>query len=169
MWCENHLSLCGFLSFLCIFIIGWTIQVIYSEQALVWRSLHSQPSVLCNALLKMIQQVLWKEELHSLWASGSLSQEAGRSSRSMCEMWITFICRTARSERVWLCRRCSRSRHHSPCRLSPQATPDVDEEGFSLRPGDEGDDILPAKQQDTFFCNFSRFGRLSGSVLLIKN
>lgn len=26
-----------------------------------------------------------------------------------------------------------------------QASPDVDEEGFSLRPGDEGDDILLAK------------------------
>lgn len=26
-----------------------------------------------------------------------------------------------------------------------QASPDVDEEGFSLRPGDEGDDILSLK------------------------
>lgn len=26
--------------------------------------------------------------------------------------------------------------------LSPQASPDVDEEGFSLRPGDGGDDIF---------------------------
>lgn len=52
---------------------------------------------------------------------------------------------------VWLCllRRPSRtgsSRHRSACCLSPQATPDVDDEGFSLRPGDEGDDILSAKQ-----------------------
>lgn len=34
-----------------------------------------------------------------------------------------------------------------------QASPDVDEEGFSLRPGDEGDDILSAKSRCS--CNSS--------------
>ncbi len=31
-----------------------------------------------------------------------------------------------------------------------QASPDVDEEGFSLRPGDEGDDILLVRSLGTF-------------------
>lgn len=35
----------------------------------------------------------------------------------------------------------------SLCSLFPQASPDVDEEGFSLRPGDEGDDILFGEEQ----------------------
>lgn len=30
-----------------------------------------------------------------------------------------------------------------------QASPDVDEEGFSLRPGDEGDDILLVKSRSS--------------------
>ena len=35
----------------------------------------------------------------------------------------------------------------SPLSLSrSQASPDVDEEGFSLRPGDEGEDILSLKR-----------------------
>lgn len=89
----------------------------------------------------------------------------------MCELWRCIICESAgassskwnvssktsvksnlhfyallKSLRVALlqCVRLARNdRHHFPLAVSLlQASPDVDEEGFSLRPGDEGDDIL---------------------------
>lgn len=75
----------------------------------------------------------------------------------------------AKSARVGLCLCCRQSqtgssRHHFPRSLFAQATPDVDEEGFSLRPGDEADDILLMRHHDVFLSKLSRFGWLDDTL-----
>lgn len=88
----------------------------------------------------------------------------------MCELWRCIICESAgASSTKWnvssktsvksnlhfyallkSLRVARNDRHHFPLAVSLlQASPDVDEEGFSLRPGDEGDDILLVRRRSS--------------------
>lgn len=86
--------------------------------------------------------------LHILWVSRSFSQEAGRLRQDICEIWSAFICRAVHREEFSDASATVRDGLEMTIAFLLslfQASPDVDEEGFSLRPGDEGDDILLVK------------------------
>lgn len=60
--------------------------------------------------------------------------------RAICEIWSTFICRRKNSVMLQEC--VMDWKWLPPSSFLLQASPDVDEEGFSLRPGEEADYIL---------------------------